>query len=90
LFNPTNEEKVIDVSLGDEKDVDIAVEHAVKAFKTWKHTTSKERGDLLNKLADALPAYQEEMSYLDAVSMGKPPSPMEVGYICIPVLRSIP
>jgi hypothetical protein len=79
---------VIDVSRGDEKDADIAVEAAVKAFKTWKDTTSKERAALLYKMADLVPKYQDEMSYLDAVSMGKPPSPLEAAYVCGPILRS--
>jgi acyl-CoA reductase-like NAD-dependent aldehyde dehydrogenase len=72
LFNPTTEEKVTDVSSGDERDVDLAVEAAKEAFKSWKNTTANERSTLLLNLADVLPKYRDEMAYLDAVTMGAP------------------
>jgi delta 1-pyrroline-5-carboxylate dehydrogenase len=71
LINPTTEEKVIDISgSGDEKDVDIAVQAAKTAFKTWKDSTSAVRARLLYKVADLIPKYQDEIGYLDAISMG--------------------
>jgi acyl-CoA reductase-like NAD-dependent aldehyde dehydrogenase len=72
LFNPTTEETVTDVSSGDERDVDLAVESAKEAFKCWKNTTANERSTLLHKLADVLPKYADEMTYLDAITMGAP------------------
>lgn len=74
LFNPTTEEKVIDVSEGDEKDVEKAVEAAKAAFKTWKNTPADIRSGLLRTMAELIPQHTEEIAYLDAVTMGGPSS----------------
>lgn len=91
LFNPSTEEKVADVSSADERDVDKAVECALAAFKTWKNTSAQEREKLLNKLADLLAEAQDELAYLDAVSMGKTVSffGLELHLIAIAHIRRI-
>ncbi|KAL0568212.1 hypothetical protein V5O48_013782, partial [Marasmius crinis-equi] len=62
------------VSLGTEKDVDIAVDIAKKAFKTsWGlKVPGVERAKLLNKLADLVEANMDEIAALETLNVGKP------------------
>ena len=53
VINPSTEEVITSVSEATEKDVDIAVAAARKAFNVeWRKTTPFDRSRLLNKLAD--------------------------------------
>ncbi|KAI3614369.1 aldehyde dehydrogenase [Moniliophthora roreri] len=65
---------VTTVSIGTEKDVDIAVEAAKKAFKTsWGlKVPGAERGHLLRKLADLIEANTDEFAALESLNIGKP------------------
>ena len=89
LFNPTTEEKTVDVSEAQEEDVEIAVEAAKKAFETWKETSAGERAALLLKLADALRAIADENGYLDAITMGRPANQggFTIQWLAVPILR---
>ncbi|KAI0806425.1 aldehyde dehydrogenase [Xylaria sp. FL0064] len=65
VINPATEEVICSVHEATEKDVDLAVVAARKAFDgTWKHTTPQQRGILLTKLADLT---QENLDLLAAV-----------------------
>jgi acyl-CoA reductase-like NAD-dependent aldehyde dehydrogenase len=64
----------VDVSEGDEKDVDKAVEAAKEAFKPWKNTTAALRAGLLRKLGELIFNYTDEIAYVEAVTMGGPAS----------------
>jgi acyl-CoA reductase-like NAD-dependent aldehyde dehydrogenase len=64
----------VDVSEGDENDVDKAVEAAKEAFKSWKNTTAALRAGLLRKLGELIFKYADELAYVDAVTMGGPAS----------------
>ena len=61
-------------SLGSERDIDVAVAAARKAFKTtWgKNVTGFERSRLLNKLADLIERDAQELAELEALNNGKP------------------
>src|SRR5262245_53423989 len=53
-INPATGEEITQVAEGDKADVDLAVKAARKAFEDgpWRRMNARERGRLLNKLAD--------------------------------------
>jgi len=55
-INPANEEPSAEVARGDERDVDLAVVAARKAFDggAWPRMTAAERGRLVWKLGDLI------------------------------------
>lgn len=61
-----------DVHVAGVEDVDLAVEAAATAFKTWRNTPPQERARLMNNLADILEKNVEKLSKLEAISMGMP------------------
>ncbi|KAI1389010.1 aldehyde dehydrogenase [Hypoxylon trugodes] len=73
VVNPTTEEVICSVSEATEKDVDIAVAAARKAFTgPWRHTiTPLERGHILTKFADLLQANSELLSAVESLDNGK-------------------
>ncbi|CAG8796913.1 1113_t:CDS:2, partial [Racocetra fulgida] len=71
-INPTTGQVITSVVEASEKDVDIAVEAATKAFnEEWIHVEGKERGRLLNKLADLMERDTDELAALEALDNGK-------------------
>ncbi|CAG8713917.1 16425_t:CDS:2, partial [Racocetra persica] len=71
-INPTTGQVITSVVEASEKDVDIAVEAATKAFnEEWIHVDGKERGRLLNKLADLIERDIDELAALEALDNGK-------------------
>uniref|UniRef100_A0A093VSU8 Aldehyde dehydrogenase n=1 Tax=Talaromyces marneffei PM1 TaxID=1077442 RepID=A0A093VSU8_TALMA len=71
-INPHNEKPIVAVHEGDEKDVDIAVKAARKAFEgEWKHVTPSDRGRLLVRLADFLERDLETVAAIEALDNGK-------------------
>ncbi|KAF9522548.1 aldehyde dehydrogenase [Crepidotus variabilis] len=73
VFNPTTGKLLTSVSEGTEKDVDLAVEAAQKAFETvWGlNTPGAQRGELLWKIAQALEKHAEELAALESLDNGK-------------------
>ncbi len=73
-FNPATEEKIADVAEGDKADIDRAVKAARKAFETgpWSKMDARDRGKLLNKLADLVEKNFNELSALETLDNGKP------------------
>ncbi|KAH8799372.1 aldehyde dehydrogenase domain-containing protein [Xylogone sp. PMI_703] len=74
VYNPTTEERAIEVSEADKEDVDVAVRAASKAFPEWQVKSAFEREALFLKLADLVERDRKEIAYLDAISMGMPTS----------------
>ncbi|KAF7352867.1 Aldehyde dehydrogenase [Mycena venus] len=72
--NPFTEEVICSVSSASEKDIDIAVAAARKAFNTtWgKNVTGWERSRLINKLADLIETHAQELGELESLNNGKP------------------
>lgn len=77
------EDSILSVSPGDKedclgefptsvKDVDIAVEQAREAFKTWKRLSIEERSNYLRKYQDAIRSRVDEMAEALAREVGKP------------------
>ncbi|MCC7192396.1 MAG: aldehyde dehydrogenase family protein [Phycisphaeraceae bacterium] len=73
-INPATEEKIADVALGGEKDIDLAVRAARKAFEDgpWSRMDARDRGKLLNKLADLCEQNFDELAALESLDNGKP------------------
>jgi len=72
LHDPASEKLVASVYEAGADDVDVAVKAAAAAFPAWSALNAAERGGYLNKLADAIEKNLEELSYVEAITMGKP------------------
>ncbi|TWU09708.1 Aldehyde dehydrogenase PuuC [Symmachiella macrocystis] len=73
-FNPATEEKIADVAEGDTEDIDRAVTAARRAFESgpWSRMDARDRGALLNRLADLVEANFDELAALETLDNGKP------------------
>lgn len=72
IVNPSTEQVVAQISIGSLQDVENAVKSAEHAFQNaWAETTPYERGVKLNKLADLIEQYGEELAQLESLSTGK-------------------
>jgi len=72
-INPATEEVSAQVAKGDERDVDLAVQAARRAFDhgPWPRMAASERARILWKLADLIIANLDEMARLESVNTGK-------------------
>ncbi len=72
--NPVNEQVIAQVAEGDSADVDAAVKAARAAFDSgpWSRMDARDRGRLMNKLADLMEANLEELAGLETLDNGKP------------------
>ncbi|RLV95427.1 hypothetical protein JA1_000984 [Spathaspora sp. JA1] len=70
-LNPATGEVNGAVYAADAEDVDIAVDVARAAFKSWRKVTGVERGLLLNKVADVLQEQRELIGAIEAWDSGK-------------------
>lgn len=71
-INPSNEKPIVSVHEATEKDVDIAVAAARKAFEgSWRTTTPEQRGKYLTKLADLFEQNIEQLAAIEALDNGK-------------------
>ena len=72
VINPATEEVICSVAEATEKDVDIAVVAARKAFEgSWRATTPQQRGILLTKLADLVEKNLELLAAVESLDNGK-------------------
>lgn len=72
LHNPSTGEKIGVVHLGDEVDTNIAIEAAKKAFLIFSKSTLKERGEILQRLHDAILANEEALNNAAVEEYGSP------------------
>ncbi|KAF9885868.1 aldehyde dehydrogenase (NAD(P)(+)) ald5 [Aspergillus nanangensis] len=71
-INPTTEKPITSVYEANEKDVDIAVAAARKAFEgSWSKVTPTERGRMLAKLADLFERDSDILSSIESLDNGK-------------------
>jgi aldehyde dehydrogenase (NAD+) len=72
-INPATEEESARVAKGDERDIDLAVQAARRAFDQgpWPRMAAAERGRILWKLADLILANLDEMARLESINTGK-------------------
>jgi aldehyde dehydrogenase (NAD+) len=80
-YNPATEEPIADVAEGTEKDIDLAVKAARKAFDSgpWRKTDARDRGRILNRLADLIEKNFDELAALETLDNGKPISESRKG-----------
>ncbi|KAI2642069.1 aldehyde dehydrogenase [Xylaria nigripes] len=72
VFNPSTEELICSIAEATEKDVDIAVAAARKAFETtWRTTTPQQRGIYLTKLADLIEKNTDLLAAVESLDNGK-------------------
>ncbi|CAG8484236.1 1746_t:CDS:2 [Cetraspora pellucida] len=71
-INPSTGKAIATVSEASSKDVDLTVEAATNAFyNVWRFVDGKERGRLLNKLADLIERDTEELAALETLDNGQ-------------------
>jgi betaine-aldehyde dehydrogenase len=68
--NPSNREKLADLPLADERDVDRAVNAAKAAFADWSRVPARERAHALEKLAGRINEHAEELALMDSLDSG--------------------
>ncbi|KAI9660745.1 MAG: hypothetical protein M1831_003437 [Alyxoria varia] len=71
-INPATQEKLWDVPVADQQDLDDAVEAAQRAFKSWKNTPIEERRECLLKFLELWSMAEDQMTDLLATETGKP------------------
>jgi len=73
VLDPATEEVIASVASGDAKDVDRAVAVARKALEgPWGRMRAADRGRILNRLADLMEHYGDEIAALESRDAGKP------------------
>ena len=71
-INPATEKPITAVHEATEKDVDIAVSAARKAFEeTWRQVTPEQRGKHLVKLADLFEQNLDQLAAIESLDNGK-------------------
>lgn len=73
-LDPATEEVIASVAEGDTADIDLAVKAARKQFETgeWSKMDARDRGKLINKLADLIEEEADELAALETLDNGKP------------------
>ncbi len=74
LFNPTTEEQIGSVRLGDAVDARLGIAAAKKAFPAFARTTKKERIELLRALYEAVSARVDDLTEFTIEEYGAPTS----------------
>ncbi|MEM7319191.1 MAG: aldehyde dehydrogenase family protein [Pseudomonadota bacterium] len=70
VIHPGNEEVIATIAMGSKQDVDVAVDAACEAFKTWQFSTVDERVALLERILEAYTARAEEFVNIMPHEMG--------------------
>jgi acyl-CoA reductase-like NAD-dependent aldehyde dehydrogenase len=72
VVNPTTEETIGSVPVGDSSDIDRAVDAAQRAFPEWSQTPVESRVEALNALSSAIKDRGEELAQLITAEVGTP------------------
>ena len=72
VINPANEQIITQIAIGNQEDLNLAVESAVNAFENWSQSKINLRIDLLNKLKEIYKKRFDEMSDAITMEMGCP------------------
>jgi aldehyde dehydrogenase (NAD+) len=72
VFNPFDNSLLAKVSEAKEVDVDRAVQAARAAFPAWSAMSPSDRGQLINKLADAIEKDRDNLSLIESLDTGHP------------------
>lgn len=71
-FNPSTAEITGQIPDSNEKDIDVAVQAAQKAFPEWSTTSLEKRFIILNRIAELIDANLEELALAETNDNGKP------------------
>lgn len=72
-INPATEEKLAEISEADEKDVDLAVNAAAKAYNNvWKKMPGKDRAKYIYRIARMIQERAREFAVIETLDGGKP------------------
>ena len=71
-YNPSTGEPITEVHCATVDDVNIAVDAAYDAMKSWKHVEPTVRVNLLIKLASLVDEHKDTLSAIEALDSGKP------------------
>src|SRR4029077_11071710 len=73
-INPATEEVIAKVAEGDAADVDLAAKAAREAFENgpWGKMDARDRGRLMNRLADLIEEELDDLAALETLDNGKP------------------
>lgn len=71
VTSPSDESLIAELEQAGAEDVDVAVDAAYAAFKTWKFTPPNERGRYLSKLADLMEEEKETLAKIESLDNGK-------------------
>ncbi len=73
LLNPSTGEALCDIALGNEEDIDAAVQSAKQALQgEWGQASALERGRVLTKLGQLVLDNVDDLAKLEALDVGKP------------------
>ena len=72
VFNPATEEVIGLISAGTKEDVNVAVDHAKEAFKTFSKTSPAERADYLKAIIEIYEKRMDEVATTVTEEMGAP------------------
>ena len=81
-IDPATGEALPEVPVSTQKDLDTAVTHARKAFKTWSKASWEERGKAIRAFADGIEANQSEFEHMLVREQGKPLATANVELNC--------
>ncbi|WP_172653023.1 aminobutyraldehyde dehydrogenase [Rhodococcus opacus] len=88
VINPSTGETLADVGVASSDTVAHAVTAAHAAFHQWRHTTPKERSEILLALADLVDDNADEFARIESLNVGKPlANAREEIPVCSDVLR---
>jgi len=72
VINPATEEKIGEIAKGNKQDVDKAVESAHNVYLSFRHTSVKERQDLLTKIVEEYENRKEDLIQAMTEELGAP------------------
>ena len=72
VINPATEQRLADVSTGDGKAVELAVQSALQAFGAWSKSTGVYRGEVLRRIAESVRQNRQALMTLQSLNNGKP------------------
>ncbi len=71
-IEPATGEVYSQIADSDERDVQLAVDAAKKAFDSWSNLSVSKRGSILNKIAELITRDQEKFAQAESKDQGKP------------------
>jgi betaine-aldehyde dehydrogenase len=78
VLNPATGEVLASVPLGNNDDVNRAVQAAEKASKSWKMVPPEERGDLVRAMASIMLEKERQLAMLESLNVGHPIRAMRI------------